>query len=78
MTFRGAKTLVGGGEGFSVYTAEENGKYLVILDESTTIALLSDADAQGLDPEKIMAFSSREERRQFLAKKLRFTRLSSI
>lgn len=67
MTYQGTRTLIGGGEGFSVYTAEEGGKYLVILDESTTVSLLSDADAQGLEPEKVMTFSSKKERNQFLA-----------
>ena len=69
------QTLIGGGEGFTIYTAEENGKYLLILDESTCIGLLSDEDAEGLTGEKILEFASEQERSDHL-KTLRYHPIS--
>ncbi len=69
------RTLIGGGEGFAIYTAEAHGKHLLILDESTCIGLLSDEDAEGLSGEKILEFASEMERSEHL-KKLRYRPIS--
>ena len=60
------RKLVAVGEGVAVYTAEWNGFFVVIMDESTTINFLSDEDAEGLLPEKIIEFATEEDRRIYL------------
>jgi hypothetical protein len=57
---------IGGGEGFMIYTAEHNGKYLLIIDESTTLDMLSDEDAEGLTGERILEFDTEGERQAHL------------
>jgi hypothetical protein len=63
---RETRTCIGGGEGFAIYIGECEGKYLLIFDESTTIGLLSEEDAQGMSGEKIVEFSSAQERSRYL------------
>lgn len=60
------KKFIGGGEGFRIYTAEDNNRFLLIIDESTTVDLLSEEDAEGLQSEKVLEFSTEKERKEYL------------
>ena len=60
------RRLIGGGEGFAIYFEESGADYFLIVDESTTLDLLSDEDKIGLTPEKVLRFSSAHERKQHL------------
>lgn len=60
------RRLVGRGEGFAIYFEESGADYFLIIDESTTLYLLSDEDKVGLTPENVLRFSSAHERKQHL------------
>lgn len=59
-------TRVFASEGGAIYVAEKDGKYLVIIDESSAVAMLSVEDAGGLDPLKTLEFASVAERDTYL------------
>lgn len=71
MSTNDKRKLVAVVEGVAVYTAEWNGRFLLIMDESTTISLLSDEDAKGLLPEKIIEFATEEDRSMYLEELIR-------
>ncbi|HRQ88779.1 MAG TPA: hypothetical protein PLA50_08275 [Bacteroidia bacterium] len=60
------RKLIGGGEGYAIYTDKCDGKFRLILDSSTAISMLSEEDAKGLTGVRIMEFSSEQERSDYL------------
>ncbi|MDP1652521.1 MAG: hypothetical protein Q8L56_07340 [Rhodocyclaceae bacterium] len=60
---------VGGFEGGSVYEAEENGKFLVIVDEGTLLDFLNEEDRAGLEPISVYEFETAADRRNFFIQK---------
>ncbi len=54
-------------EGGAVYTAEQDGKYYVITDESTMAALLDEEDLAGLPLVSCLEFETPEERSVYIA-----------
>lgn len=61
------KTMVAGFEGGAIYTAEQDGRYLVIVDETTLHQLLQE---EGLgSPIKTISFATSDERSQYLDKR---------
>jgi hypothetical protein len=63
-----SKTLYRGFEGGSVYTSERDGKFLVILDESTLADILPD-ELEGMELVRTSEFSSESERSAYLLKR---------
>jgi hypothetical protein len=54
-------------EGGAVLTAERDGKFFVIQDESTMAGFLSDEDAEGIDFVKVLEFDTNAERDAHIA-----------
>jgi len=63
------RKLYAGFEGGSIHTAERDGRYYVIVDESTLFDLLSEEDMEGLEPIKVLEFESEQERAAYLAQR---------
>lgn len=53
-------------EGGAVYTAEHNGRFFVVVDESTTLDMLSPEDCEGLSPVQVFEFDSTGERECYI------------
>lgn len=60
------KKLVGGAEGCSIYSYESANKCFLLIDSSTLLSLLSEEDSRGISGERILEFSSEEERQNYL------------
>ncbi len=56
------RVLLRGFEGGAVYTAEQAGKFYVILDESTMADLLSEEDLAGMNLVTVLEFTEESER----------------
>ncbi|MDP5131199.1 MAG: hypothetical protein NWQ54_09945 [Paraglaciecola sp.] len=57
-------------EGGAVFTQKNNGKYCVVIDESSIASLLPPEELDGMDLIKVLEFNSEQERLDYLA--LRF------
>jgi hypothetical protein len=53
-------------EGGSVYAAERDGKFLVITDESSMLAILREEDCVGLELVKIHSFDTEADRQAYI------------
>jgi hypothetical protein len=60
------RQLYRGFEGGAVYTAEKDGKFLVITDESSLADLLSEDDLKDMNLVNTVEFSSESERAEYL------------
>jgi len=60
------KKLLRGFEGGAVYTAEKDGKFLLIQDESTMAGLLDEEDLKGLELVKVREFDTEAERESYI------------
>lgn len=54
-------------EGGAVYTAEREGRFFLIQDESTLADLLSDEDAEGIEFVKVFEFDTPAERAEYIS-----------
>jgi len=59
-------TLIGGFEGGAVYTCEEDGQFLLIVNESATYYLLDEEDRQGIEPVRELTFPDAESREAYI------------
>ncbi len=60
------RVLYRGSEGGSIYTSENDGKFLVIIDESSMSALLPVDDLEGTELVDVVEFGSESERSEYL------------
>lgn len=58
-------------EGGAVYTQESNGKYCVVIDESSIASLLPPEELDDMDLIKVFEFNTEQERLAYLASKSR-------
>jgi hypothetical protein len=54
-----------GFEGGAIYTADEDGKFFLIINQTALLDLLNEDDREGLQPIEVLEFSSNIERQQY-------------
>lgn len=62
--FRTSKRIAGF-EGGAIYIADEDGKFFLIINQTALLDLLNEDDREGLQPIKVLEFSSSIERQQY-------------
>ncbi|HEY3401003.1 MAG TPA: hypothetical protein VGK03_10270 [Geothrix sp.] len=62
--FRKSKRMAGF-EGGAIYSADEDGKFFLIINQTALFDLLSEDDQEGLRPIEVLEFSSSVERQQY-------------
>ena len=60
------RTLYRGFEGGSIYTSENDGKFLIIIDEGTMSDLLPADEIEGMKSVEVIEFGSELERSEYL------------
>lgn len=62
-------TCYRGFEGGAVYTAELEGKFLIIVDQVSLVDMLDEDDREGIDTENIYTFFTEQERLEYLQRR---------